>query len=1153
MTGDYTRITFRPDRHFSSVRLQQGRVQLDADWNEAADIGLHVDRTTTLDVVGPTGVPEDAAGFALTPADPDGDDAASDLLIGTGRAYVRGILVEHLPSAPTTLSRVSGSPNNFRVEAGPVPRLGDWLVGAADPARVVAVPAPVASDTGRVRVVLDPAPAGATVTAVLTPSVGAQPDLDGDPVPEAAGTYGVWLEVVEREVTALDDPYLRETALGGPDTCLRTQVVWRVRAGAGASCLDFPPDWHPDPAARARLVAEGVPALADDDPCLTPDPGGYRGIDNRLYRVEVHRGGVVEDGDVLVKWSRDNAIHRTRYTVVAGRLRVESLGKDDVVALDQGQWVELRDEAAWRAGRPGPMVRLGEVNGLEIAVDEVLDAETNAPLTDAEGNPQTAALPTGGRLRRWEGGAPVALAVDTALPLESGIQATVGSGALRPGEAWTIPARALVADVEWPRDPANGAPLAVPPHTGTVHVMPLAVVERTAAGRLRLVSDCRRLFAPLTAQIAFQMLGGDGQEALVDPTDPAALTPLAAPLRVGVARGRTPVAGRRVRFRTLDGSNPARLDAVPGTPAARVLVTTPTELVIVTDDDGVAEARCGVHAGRTAYAVEARLLDADEPALASPVHLPIHFFAAAEVASEVAFDPANCLYQRETPSEDGPATTVQDAIDRLCPQIQFLPLGGDGQMVVPGEPFPAPLRVGLLWGGRPLAGVRVRFEVATGNAGPATVEATTGPDGVATASFTAGNDAGVADGVIRIRASASDLPQTSWPEQLQFAARFARGGEADRPRLRIEEVLFVGPNGTQPMRAGMPFARETVAQGFLVRLDEPASQVLERNWMVGEVWIDLPLLVTGSVPDPSVPTGRLVVAGGVPFRPDGLWFREGDFLVWQFTEVGRRWVLDVLPGLMAQANRDFVTARLVIHGNHVFGDDRAPRWLDGTVLFGEDGTVPLLPSGVGVPGSTFRFPFLIGGRGFEPGRGNVSGPGNVVAPGGPPILGDVVIRDDIVRGGGFVVVPVIDAPVVADLGQPARLVLGRGLDAALDRTALTGAGLVDTGAVRGARTVDTTLAARTIGNLAAAPRAPLRVLVRTADRQLFEAMRGQVETATGVTLEPVVTRATTADTFASMLSADDGPELAFAEAAFLEEVRASRQLTRALGEPLLAL
>ena len=57
MRGDFSRLTFRPDRHYSSVRLQQGRVQVDADWNEQIDIALHRDEMATGDIVGPAGAP----------------------------------------------------------------------------------------------------------------------------------------------------------------------------------------------------------------------------------------------------------------------------------------------------------------------------------------------------------------------------------------------------------------------------------------------------------------------------------------------------------------------------------------------------------------------------------------------------------------------------------------------------------------------------------------------------------------------------------------------------------------------------------------------------------------------------------------------------------------------------------------------------------------------------------------------------------------------------------------------------------------------------------------------------------------------------------------------------------------------------------------
>ncbi|HEX3531938.1 MAG TPA: DUF6519 domain-containing protein, partial [Thermoanaerobaculia bacterium] len=37
MKGDFSRDTFRKRKHYNRVRMQQGRVQLDADWNEQGD------------------------------------------------------------------------------------------------------------------------------------------------------------------------------------------------------------------------------------------------------------------------------------------------------------------------------------------------------------------------------------------------------------------------------------------------------------------------------------------------------------------------------------------------------------------------------------------------------------------------------------------------------------------------------------------------------------------------------------------------------------------------------------------------------------------------------------------------------------------------------------------------------------------------------------------------------------------------------------------------------------------------------------------------------------------------------------------------------------------------------------------------------------
>src|SRR5262245_49363864 len=93
MNGDFTRLTFRPENHYSSVRLQQGRVLLDADWNEQVDIQEHQRQTSIRDAFGDSGAPLHNAGFGLMTA-PGSTDTWSGI-ISPGRYYVDGILCEN--------------------------------------------------------------------------------------------------------------------------------------------------------------------------------------------------------------------------------------------------------------------------------------------------------------------------------------------------------------------------------------------------------------------------------------------------------------------------------------------------------------------------------------------------------------------------------------------------------------------------------------------------------------------------------------------------------------------------------------------------------------------------------------------------------------------------------------------------------------------------------------------------------------------------------------------------------------------------------------------------------------------------------------------------------------------------------------------------
>jgi Family of unknown function (DUF6519) len=88
MKGDFSRNTFKKEKHYSEVKMQQGRAQVDADWNEQVDIQVYQDRTSLNDIIGGSGAPHGKDGFKV-------QSSGSSYRIGAGHYYVDGILCEN--------------------------------------------------------------------------------------------------------------------------------------------------------------------------------------------------------------------------------------------------------------------------------------------------------------------------------------------------------------------------------------------------------------------------------------------------------------------------------------------------------------------------------------------------------------------------------------------------------------------------------------------------------------------------------------------------------------------------------------------------------------------------------------------------------------------------------------------------------------------------------------------------------------------------------------------------------------------------------------------------------------------------------------------------------------------------------------------------
>ena len=483
MKGDFSRKSFRKEKHYRKVNMQQGRVQLDADWNEQGDIQLHHSSRALEDIIGKSGVPFGSqkcgfAGFKIVPG------RGNNYTIKKGHYYVDGILCE----------------NEADVEASKQPDL----------------------------------PLGRTLA-----------------LPNKKGTYLVYLDVWERHLTGLDDPEILEPALGGPDTATRTKIVWQVKikdiklpSKHEGNCRKLLCPFHSIPES-GRMRARSRKVEPSDNGCIMAPEAGYRGLENQLYRVEIHEEGTVgTDKPPTFKWSRDNG------SVVAKVKRfldetmvIPSKGIDHELGFSSGHWVEVIDDRHELWGIPGTFVKLidvkevGDDNETELKFD--LSSINGDPLTE-ENFPEEFKP----KVRRWDmRDGPIKVTIPTKnggyIELEDGVEVRFESArSYRTGDYWLIPARSATSDIIWPQGMDGPEPL--PPEGIQHHFSSLALLNYNGI-QIEVISDCRKFFPATTNLPLIYYIGGNGQEA-----SPG--NEIAFPLKVGVAIDPRQTSGLKVRF-----------------------------------------------------------------------------------------------------------------------------------------------------------------------------------------------------------------------------------------------------------------------------------------------------------------------------------------------------------------------------------------------------------------------------------------------------------------------------------------------------------------------------------------------------------------------------------------------------------------------------
>lgn len=401
MKGDFSRDTFDATKHFSRVLMQQGRVQLDADWNEQTSILLHYLRTLAKDILGPAAAVGD--GFKIKVED-------NKIKIGAGRMYVDGILCEN------------------------------------------------DTDTNFIE----------------------QKNYPNPTMPTKDGSYLVYLDVWERHITALEDDSIREKALGGADTATRTEVVWQVKISDLltdniSGCEDAFNNVFKKSEIKRTLVVSFNKETIQTSCSISPE-SKYRGLENHLYRVEIHQGGTTETA--TFKWSRENGSVVTGCTIQGSTIKV-----DNPNGFCVGDWVELISNAQELREEPGVLVQVDAIDN-----DLLIFKEISPP----DGLPDNEKGSWPDKVRRWESDAISVVSVvanESMIKLEHGIQIQFSGSSYTTGDYWLIPARVADGAIEW----ANNGDR-VEPHGVTHHYAPLAILTHTNGNWTTGVkTDCRNI------------------------------------------------------------------------------------------------------------------------------------------------------------------------------------------------------------------------------------------------------------------------------------------------------------------------------------------------------------------------------------------------------------------------------------------------------------------------------------------------------------------------------------------------------------------------------------------------------------------------------------------------------------------------------------
>ncbi len=455
MGSDRARVSYDANQQYRAVVAQQGRVTLEADWNEAHQIASEEEREQLLDIVGSSGTPDD--GYRILETN-SVTTPPFDFPIQKGTMHVGGMRAV--------------LPNTIQYSAQ-----SDWLDWQGDPNWVD--PSTPSNNLELVYLLLREQEISAVEDrALLDPALGG-PDTTQRVrliqhivrLSTEGKTCAIALDLVQKHWFAQGLQFDSRTLR------LRSATTLQV----------------------SFLETSIPPKLCDPEA-----GGGYLGAENQLIRVQISAIDSATDQYKLV-WGFDNASFLYRVTATnSTTLTLQSQPVDRDHRPRTGQAVEVLRSAARLSNQEYVAAATGSVTTLSAPYN--LDTQTvilpvplPAEYLDVNQTPQLF-------LRVWE--EEISFTPDVPVTLgQTGLQITLSKAGSQPfhqGDYWFFAVRPTTPTVVYPQRYLD-APQ--PPEGPHLWACPLAVISWDTAGQLTLIEDCRNQFDNLV-DLTRRNLGG---------------------------------------------------------------------------------------------------------------------------------------------------------------------------------------------------------------------------------------------------------------------------------------------------------------------------------------------------------------------------------------------------------------------------------------------------------------------------------------------------------------------------------------------------------------------------------------------------------------------------------------------------------------------